>query len=73
MRDKLIEKSDAQRILDDASAAIYCLQGIKTECYKSVSYAPYIREKAEMAKRCVTFILTVARQYEKEAEQNDTV
>lgn len=69
----LIDKHDANRILSDASIAIDMLERVKKECYKTVVFSTYIKEKATVARECVDFILSVAEEIIKEAEQNDTV
>ena len=67
----LIEKEDADRILQDASTAIDMLERIKSECYKSVVFSTYVREKAKIAKECVDFILNHAEEVIREARRSN--
>lgn len=59
-----ISDDDGRRIREDAWEAIDSLQAIMNETGKEFCFAYYIREKAEKARRCVDFILSIATAYQ---------
>ena len=60
----LISDDDGRRIREDAWEAIDSLQAVMKETGKEFCFAYYIREKAEKARLCVDFILSIATAYQ---------
>lgn len=67
-----LSEYDANRVKRDAMEAIEALQAIVKECNKKFSFPYYIREKAEKANRCVTFIESTAIEYLKPEQEEES-
>lgn len=67
-----LSEYDANRVKRDALEAIDALHAIVKECEGKFSFPYYIREKAEKANRCLTFITSTATEYMKPEEEAES-